>query len=250
MNEERQRRNIERLEAKRRAINERMEQQLRRINTRFDQKQAQLNGRLNVKQEQIVAAALELLSEQGLSNLSLRDIAKRLGMQAPALYWHFKNKDDLVDYMAEAILQKELHNLQARTDDEAWQDWLTNVMIRLRRAMLGYPDGARVVAGAHFYPAVTLARITETTLASLESAGIDLQIARHISMTAANYTFGYVIEEQSGPNAEHLDKINLAEFLAPYPTLARSMQNVRFTKKQADEDYAIGLRYIVDGSNN
>src|SRR6478735_6164539 len=42
-------------------------------------------GRL--QREDVVAAALELLTETGLDGMTLRDVAARLSIQAPALYW-------------------------------------------------------------------------------------------------------------------------------------------------------------------
>ncbi len=46
-----------------------------------------------------------VLDEEGLDDVTLRKIASKLGIQDPTLYWHFKNKSDLIDDMAEAILK-------------------------------------------------------------------------------------------------------------------------------------------------
>jgi AcrR family transcriptional regulator len=248
MNQDRQRRDIERLEHKRQMLNQRLDTQRARINERIDQKQAELGGKLNLRQEQIIAAALELLSAQGLANLSLREIAKRLDMRAPALYWYFKNKEVLVDFMAEAILQKEFKDLRPRQENQTWQDWLVDHMSKLRKAMLAYPDGARVVAGAHLYPAESLARSLETALVSLHSAGVDLQTARRIVTTATTYTFGYVIEEQAAPKPEDLAGVDLEDFLTPYPNLAKVATAATRARESVDEDFMTGLQYIMKGS--
>jgi AcrR family transcriptional regulator len=47
----------------------------------------------------IVAVAWELARENGLSGLSLRDLARRLGMAAPSLYSYFASKNALYDAM-------------------------------------------------------------------------------------------------------------------------------------------------------
>ncbi len=47
----------------------------------------------------IVAAAWELARENGLAGLSLRDLARRLGMAAPSLYSYFASKHALYDAM-------------------------------------------------------------------------------------------------------------------------------------------------------
>lgn len=47
--------------------------------------------------ETIFLATLELASEQGLGNISLSQIAKKVGIQKPSLYSHFSSKEDLID---------------------------------------------------------------------------------------------------------------------------------------------------------
>ena len=42
--------------------------------------------------EKVVRTALRLLDKVGLDGLTLRKLAAELRVQAPALYWHFKNK--------------------------------------------------------------------------------------------------------------------------------------------------------------
>ena len=51
--------------------------------------------------EAIVAAARELIVADGLEALSLRRLAARLGVTAPALYAHVRDKQDLLRAVAE-----------------------------------------------------------------------------------------------------------------------------------------------------
>lgn len=53
----------------------------------------------DLKQAALVKAA-EILSLCGMSGLSLRVVAKELGVSAPALYSHFANKDSLLEALA------------------------------------------------------------------------------------------------------------------------------------------------------
>jgi AcrR family transcriptional regulator len=48
---------------------------------------------------EIVDAAWELCAAEGLAGLSLRDLAARVGMQAPSLYSYFASKHDIYDAM-------------------------------------------------------------------------------------------------------------------------------------------------------
>ena len=49
--------------------------------------------------QEILAAAWEAAHEHGLGALTLRDVAARVGMRAPSLYWHFDSKTALYDAM-------------------------------------------------------------------------------------------------------------------------------------------------------
>lgn len=47
--------------------------------------------------ETIFLATLELASEKGLGNISLSQIARKVGIQKPSLYSHFRSKEELID---------------------------------------------------------------------------------------------------------------------------------------------------------
>lgn len=59
--------------------------------------------------ETIFHATLELASEKGLGNVSLSQIAKKVGIQKPSLYSHFSSKEELIDglylYLRESALK-------------------------------------------------------------------------------------------------------------------------------------------------
>ena len=46
--------------------------------------------------ERILQAAVQIFSEQGIENAKLADVAEMLGMTAPALYYYFPSKEELV----------------------------------------------------------------------------------------------------------------------------------------------------------
>jgi AcrR family transcriptional regulator len=48
---------------------------------------------------EILEAAWELARQQGLAGLSLRDIAAKIGMRPPSLYWYFESKYAIYDAM-------------------------------------------------------------------------------------------------------------------------------------------------------
>src|SRR5271165_6898127 len=51
----------------------------------------------------VTERALELADAEGLDALTIRKLAKDLGVTPMALYWHFRSKDDLLEGMAEQV---------------------------------------------------------------------------------------------------------------------------------------------------
>lgn len=60
---------------------------------------------LSERQQEIITAAIHIIAEQGFQDLSLRNLAERVGVSEPALYRHFENKDDLLLKLVTFIVQ-------------------------------------------------------------------------------------------------------------------------------------------------
>src|SRR5258706_14195091 len=96
---------------------------------------------VGVKQELIVRAALTLLDEVGLEGLTMRRLATALKIQAPSLYWHFPNKQALLDGMADAIFGAVSlpRNLKGKNPKgKSWDERLKGVFRAIRRAFLAH----------------------------------------------------------------------------------------------------------------
>lgn len=74
---------------------------------------------------EILEAAWELARTQGLAGLSLRDVARKIGMRPPSLYWYFESKNAIYDAMFAAGNQQLLTRL-------AEQDWPSDPRALLR----------------------------------------------------------------------------------------------------------------------
>jgi AcrR family transcriptional regulator len=92
--------------------------------------------------ESVISAALELLDEHGLPELTMRRLAAVLDVQASALYWHVENKQTLLAAVADQILGK----ARPSPDPEvAWRDATAAEAATIRDALLAFRDGAEVV---------------------------------------------------------------------------------------------------------
>ncbi|MFF0436355.1 TetR/AcrR family transcriptional regulator C-terminal domain-containing protein [Streptomyces sp. NPDC004327] len=199
--------------------------------------------------ETVAETALRLLNERGLDGLTLRAIAQELNVQAPALYWHFKNKQALLDEMATVMYRRMVADPAARPDGElTWQERLLAANRGLRAGLLSYRDGAKVYSGARF-TGTDFAADMEQQLGALVDAGFSLREAVRASTTAYMFTLGFVTEEQGtepvpGEPREGFDVDQRAQRLADYPLAAAAGAEL-FT--DYDDRFEEGLRLIVAG---
>ncbi|WP_041684320.1 TetR family transcriptional regulator [Renibacterium salmoninarum] len=88
--------------------------------------------------ERIVDTAFSVLQEYGLADLSMRRLAKELGVQAGALYWHVPNKQELLYAVAELIVA----DLPSATAADSAHE----IALELRAKSLSIRDSAEVIA--------------------------------------------------------------------------------------------------------
>ncbi|MEU8779141.1 TetR/AcrR family transcriptional regulator C-terminal domain-containing protein [Streptomyces sp. NPDC048606] len=197
--------------------------------------------------KQAVETALRLLNEVGLDGLSLRAIAKELDVQAPALYWHFKNKQDLLDEMATEMYRRMVARGRPAPDAD-WRERLLEANRGLRAALLDYRDGAKVFSGTRFTGTEHAERM-EAELAALVGAGFTLPQAVRATTTTYLFTLGFVTEEQGvqplpGERREGFDVAERAARMAAFPLAAAAGADLF---QDYDAGFEEGLRLVVEG---
>ena len=197
-----------------------------------------------LNRQRIVAEAVALLDESGFDGVTLRRLAQRLGVQAPTLYWHVRNKAALVTALAEAILEQEFAELHSPEAGERWQDWLIRLAERLRRAMLAHPDGARVVSAAQL--SLTMAGISESAMKALVERGLPLREARLTVLAVERFTIGHVLEEQAPrPDEDALGDFDTEAFAAQHPTVIAGITEYFQPGRTVDDLFRDTLRMIL-----
>jgi TetR/AcrR family transcriptional regulator, tetracycline repressor protein len=144
----------------------------------------------------IVSAALDALDETGLDGLTLRVVAARLGVQPPALYWHFGRKQDLIDEMATQIWRQVTAQLKALPADLTWDQAMTAFARITRHALLSRRDGAKMVSGTYLTDTGVL-REQEAGLAAMLAQGFTVATATAAYQLLYSFIVGFCIEEQA-----------------------------------------------------
>lgn len=204
-----------------------------------------------LERQQIVRIALALLDEVGYSGLTLRKLAGKLHVKAAALYWHFENKQDLIDAMAVAIMFDEIDCFTPKSI--RWQDMLADAARVNRRALTRYRDGAQLIAHANMAQDALLGGM-EFTLKHLRSQGFTAEQAMLSLFIVIRFTLGCVFEEQAdprhkqGPPATKRHAEWLVAMKGKYPVATETItQLVKSGAITPESQFEAGLRVIIAG---
>lgn len=192
---------------------------------------------MRLRREDVIDGAMALLDERGLDELTTRRLADRLGVQVGALYWHVRDKRELLVSLADRIVAETLPTSLSSEGD--WAAELTAVAHGLRAAMLRHRDGARLVAA--YAPASPRSlQMADEGLRAMQAIGVPLPAAAYVGDTLMSYVTGFVLQEQAMPTQPGVDGRATADF----PFLAKWTAMKPATK---DDSFAAGLDLIITG---
>lgn len=93
----------------------------------------------------ILAAAFDVLDSDGLEQLTMRKVADRLSVMPSALYWHYRNKAELLGSMGGAMYRQASSSVHDCTN---WSDWLVSFGLTLHSILRSHRDASRLIAVA------------------------------------------------------------------------------------------------------
>lgn len=148
---------------------------------------------MQLSRDSITDTALGILAEFGLADVSMRRIASNLGVAPGALYWHVESKQELVAWMAEAIVAP---LLAAPPADPA------QLSEQLRQCVLTVRDGAEIVVAAISQPhsgvGEDLDRVFQAAVAASAPKGASRNDLRAAARGLLHLTLGGTAVQQSG----------------------------------------------------
>ena len=142
-----------------------------------------MKAKNSLNPDAVVASALRIVDEQGLDALTVRKVADEFGVTPMALYWHFSNKEALLDAVGDAVVAS-LVLPDATLDLETY---LSEAMTSLVDVLRAHPNATPLVP-TRLLLTEAGREITERTLDKLVAAGLTIAKAAavdHYALTIA-----------------------------------------------------------------
>ncbi len=201
-----------------------------------------------VTRERIVATALELLDEKGREGLTVRALAARLDVRPPALYWHVRNKQELLDEMATTVLRRVSTAVSQAPVADRWTDDLRTYARILRAEFLQHRDGARIFSGTRLTDPEVV-RMKEPWFARWTAQGLTLVEADDAVDLVVAFVVGFVIEEQERSQSAEADptRYGTAERDTWLGSDAPLVKEAGHLRDDGDQRFDRHLSIVLDG---
>lgn len=99
-----------------------------------------------LSRDRIVATAGALVDAEGLGAVSTRRLAAELGVSGPSLYNHFRNKDEILDAVADSVSAQVDLSMFDEDDVRDWRTALHDYAVSYRAALTAHPHIVPVLA--------------------------------------------------------------------------------------------------------
>ena len=205
--------------------------------------------RVPLTRERVLEAAMKLADGGGIEALSMRKLGRALGVEAMALYYHFANKERVIDGIVDLVFG-EIDLPAAGTD---WKAAMRQRAISVRDALLRHRWAIGLME-SRTNPGPANLRHHDAVIGCLRAAGFDMAAAATAYSLLDAYVYGFALTKMNLPFDTTTDIAEMAEtMLEPfpageYPNLAAfiSEHAMRPGYDFADQ-FEIGLDVILDG---
>jgi AcrR family transcriptional regulator len=206
--------------------------------------------RTPLSRERVLRAAIALADERGAEELTMRKLAKELGVEAMSLYNHVDNKDDLLDGMIDIVFSE----IEAPLPGGDWKAELRKRAVSTREALNRHRWAIGEMEGRTTHGPSNL-RLHDAVLGCLRAAGFSIEMTVHGMSVQDAYIYGFALQ-QSDMSSETPDDFaaeaqrqmrDYAAALADYPHLVEVVGgHVAKAGYDYETEFLFGLDVILD----
>jgi AcrR family transcriptional regulator len=206
-------------------------------------------SRAQLTRQRVVAAAVELADSDGIESISMRRLAQELGVEAMSLYTHVRNKDDLLDGMADAVISQ-----IPLAGGPGWKTSLRHMALAARKVMLRHPWAPRIIE-TRTAPGPAALGYINAVIGTLREGGFTIAQAHQAIHILGSRALGFaqaLFDDSEGGDLDPETAAQLQSQLgATHPYVVEMALAVTHSGAigacDGDAEFAFALDFILDG---
>ena len=204
--------------------------------------------RVPLSRELVLDTAVRLADRGGLESLSMRKLGQELGVEAMALYYHFANKDEVIDGMVDIVFSE----VDLPASGAGWKTAMRRRAISLRDALLRHRWAIGLMESRRNAGPANL-RHHDAMIGCLLAGGFSIARTAQAYSVLDAYIYGFALTKMNLPFETSDEVAEVAEtMLAPfppgeYPNLVAFMAEHIQPGYDYGDEFESGLDLILDG---
>ncbi|TRW47105.1 TetR/AcrR family transcriptional regulator [Georgenia yuyongxinii] len=150
--------------------------------------------RVPLSRERVLNCAVAVADGGGLSSLTMRSLAKELGVKPMALYHYFTNKDEILDGIVDLVFGE----MELPSAGGHWREEISRRAVSAR-SVLRRHSWAIVLMESRSRPGPATLRHHDAVLGTLRGAGLSLAMTGHAYALLDAFVYGFAIQEAALP---------------------------------------------------
>ena len=201
-----------------------------------------------LSKERVFRVAVDSADEAGIASLSMRKLAKQLGVEAMSLYHHVANKDEVLDGMVDLVFGE----IELPAAENEWKSAMRQRAHSARAVLLRHPWAVGLL-DSRANPGMATLHHHNAVLGNLRTAGFSVVLAAHAFSLLDSYIYGFVLQELNLPfdNSEGLEEMAdalMAQMSDNFPYLTEMMVEHALKPGYAyANEFEFGLELVLDG---
>lgn len=192
-------------------------------------------------------AALEIADREGLEGLSMRQVGRRLGVEAMSLYNHVADKDDLLG----ALLERVLEQIELPKPGSEWRAAMRMRATSAREVFAQHSWAIRLLESRSQNSSPRRLAYFDVVLGALVAAGFENQLAMRAFAMLDAYVFGWILQQSSlafddDASLRGVGADLLGQMAEGYPHLTAVTTEVMGSGYDHDAEFEWGLELILE----
>jgi AcrR family transcriptional regulator len=204
--------------------------------------------RAPLTRDRVLSAAVALADRDGVGSLSMRRLARELGVEAMSLYHHVPGKQALLDGMVDLVFGE----IDLPSGDD-WRAAMRRRAVSARQVLSRHPWAIALMESRRT-PGPANLRHHDAVLGCLRRAGFPVALAAHAYSLLDAYIYGFALQEASLPFTTPEETAEVARSImaevpaGAYPHLTElAVEHVLQPGYDYGDEYQFGLELLLDG---
>lgn len=204
--------------------------------------------RVPLTRDRLLRGAVAVADASGIGALTIRSLARELGVKPMAIYHHVANKNEILDGVVDLVFSE----IELPPGAGAWRAEMRQRAISARRALGRHPWATTLLSSRIAAGPATL-RHHNAVIGSLRNGGFSVAMAAHAIAMIDSYVYGFAMQEATMPFTSETVAGMAAAFLAQFPAAEfpyvaeLTTEHVLQPGYDFGAEFEVGLDLVLDG---